>query len=88
MVGMDDYFQSIRLHLTNGRRTAAELDHLSSRHIFHINWFFIESPTGTAGWGEDDIDKLYTDLEQKPIWRHGTLYGSERKKLGVASFTV
>jgi hypothetical protein len=70
--------------MSNGRRTAKELDYLSSRNIFHINWFVLE-----YAWDEDEsLDQLYKDMTQKPIWRYGTLYGSEVKKLGITSFTV
>ena len=78
-------FPSIRLHKSNDRRTAEELDYLSPRNIFHINWFVLE-----YDWDDEDenLDQLYKNMTQKPIWRHGTLYGSEVKKLGITSFTV
>jgi hypothetical protein len=77
--------RSINLHLSNGRRTRAELDHMSSRNIFHITWFVLED-----AWLEEveSLDQLYIDMTQKPRWRHGTLYESKDKKLGVTSFTV
>jgi hypothetical protein len=85
---MGFYFSLIRLHLSNGRRTAAELDDFSSKNIFHINWFVLEDP-----WVDEDenLDQLYTNMKQKPIWRHGKLYGtsgSQEQTLGVTSFTV
>jgi len=90
---------SIRLHLSAGRRAPEALESIFSRIVFHINWFVLEhglSPEDALVFGSEDgedgekenLDELYTGMTQKPIWKHGTLYGSKDKKLGIVSFTV
>jgi hypothetical protein len=69
--------------LSNGRRTATELDDAESRNIFHINWFVLEYP-----WVDEDekLDQFYTTMTQE-LYGDMDIIGSEKKKLGV-SFTV
>ncbi|KAE9368149.1 hypothetical protein N431DRAFT_560667, partial [Stipitochalara longipes BDJ] len=74
-MGDFDDLLSMRMHLDNKRRTSADLDHISSRHIFHINWFDLEA-----------LDQLH--LKQKIARKQGRLYGSTDKMIRAASFTT
>jgi hypothetical protein len=75
---------SINLHLNAGRRAPEDLESPFARNIFHINWFVLERGLSPEDVDKDvidgekeNLDKLYTGITQKPIWKHGTLYGSK-----------
>jgi len=74
-MGKDGGLLSMRLHLDTNRRTPAELDNLSSRNIFHINWF--------------DLETLNQGCSMPgAAWKCGLLYESMDRIIRAASFTV